>query len=76
MLHASLLRAGAISIPRIVAGKLLNTWRDCTRCARAYGVRWHELPLALAAAVAVQIMEVPGMIAAYRGQSFGARAYR
>ena len=76
MPHASLVRAGAVSIPLIVAGKLLNTWRDCTRCARAYGVRWHELPLALATAVAVQMMEVPGMIAAYRGRSIGASAYR
>lgn len=76
MPYASLVRAGVASIPLIVAGKLLNTWRDCARCARAYGVRWHELPLALAAAVAVQIMEVPGMIAAYRGRSIGASAYR
>ncbi len=76
MPYASLVRAGVPSIPLIVAGKLLNTWSDCARCARAYGVRWHELPLALAAAVAVQIMEVPGMIAAYRGRSIGASAYR
>jgi len=76
MPYASLIRAGVASIPLIVGGKLLNTWRDCTRCAHAYGVRWHELPLALGAAVAVQIMEVPGMIAAYRGRSVGASAYR
>jgi hypothetical protein len=76
MPYASLVRAGVASIPVIVAGKLFNTWRDCARCARAYGVRWHELPLALAAAVAVQIMEVPGMLAAYRGRRVGATAYR
>jgi hypothetical protein len=76
MPYASLVRAGPVTIPLIAAGKLLNTWRDCVRCRRIYGVRWHELPLALAAAVAVQVMEVPGMIAAYRGRSIGASAYR
>ena len=76
MPYASLVRAGAVSIPLIVAGKLFNTWRDCVRCGRVYGVRWRELPLAFAAAVAVQVMEVPGMLAAYRGTSVGASAYR
>lgn len=76
MPYASLVRVGAAAIPLIVAGKLLNTWRDCVRCSRFYGVQWHELPLALAAAVPVQAMEIPGMIAAYRGRSVGASAYR
>lgn len=76
MPYASLVRAGAATIPLISVGKLLNTWRDCVRCRHIYGVRRHELPLALAAAVAVQAMEVPGMIAAYRGRSIGASAYR
>lgn len=74
--YASLVRAGAVSIPLIVAGKLFNTWRDCVRCGRFYAVQWHELPLAFAAAVAVQVMEVPGMLAAYRGKNVGPSAYR
>ena len=76
MPYASLIRKGIAATPLIFAGKLFNTWRDCLRCASAYGVRWFEVPVALTAAVAVQALEVPGMIAAYRGRSVGETEYR
>lgn len=76
MPYASLIRSGIAATPLIFAGKLFNAWRDCLRCASAYGVRWFEVPVALTAAVAVQAMEVPGMIAAYRGRPIGETEYR
>lgn len=76
MPHASLVRLGPASIPLIVAGKTVDAWRDCLRCASGYDVRVHELPLVLGAAVVVQAMEAPGMWRAFRGASRGATAYR
>ena len=74
--YASLVRSGMPSIPLIWLGKLINSWGDCFRCAPSYGVRWFELPLALATSVAVNLMEVPGMIAGYRKQPIRKTAYR
>ena len=74
--YAGLVRLGLPAIPAVAAGKLVNTWRDCLRCASAYGVRWFEVPLALATAVAVNLMEIPGMIAAYRKKPIERTAYR
>jgi hypothetical protein len=76
MPHASLIRMGVVATPVVAAGKLINTWRDCLRCASAYGVRWFELPVAMGAAVIVNLMEIPGMLAAYRHDSIQGTAYR
>ncbi|MEO8575727.1 MAG: glycosyltransferase family 2 protein [Gemmatimonadales bacterium] len=76
MPHASLIRMGVVATPVVAAGKLINSWRDCFRCASAYGVRWFELPVALGAAVVVNLMEIPGMVAAYRHGSIQDTAYR
>lgn len=76
MPYASLVRLGIAAAPVIAGAKLVNSWRDCVRCGSAYGVRWYEMPFALAAAVAVNAMEIPGMLAAYRGRSVGSSAYR
>jgi len=74
--YAGLVRIGAVATPVIFGAKLLNTWRDCVRCASDYGVRWFELPFALGAAVIVNIMEIPGMLAAYRRLPIERTAYR
>ena len=74
--YASLVRSGVLSIPLIWFGKLFNSWRDCLRCAPAYGVRWFEVPLAMATSVAVGFLEIPGMIAGYRKQPIRKTAYR
>lgn len=76
MPHASLIRMGMVATPFVAAGKLLNSWSDCLRCASAYGVRWFELPVAMGAAVVVNLMEIPGMLAAYRRGSIQETAYR
>ena len=76
MPHASLIRMGMVATPLVAAGKLLNSWSDCIRCASAYGVRWFELPVAMGAAVIVNLMEIPGMLAAYRRGSIQETAYR
>jgi hypothetical protein len=57
-------RLGVISIPLIVAVRILDSFRDCIRVGHQYGVRWFELPLAFAAAVAVHLLEIGGMRAA------------
>jgi hypothetical protein len=57
-------RLGALSVPLIVAVRTLDSFRDCLRVGREYGVRWFELPLAFAAAVAVHLLEIGGMRAA------------
>ena len=74
--YARLVRAGVIAIPLIVAGKTLDSVRDCLRCFRYYNVKTYELPLALALTVVTHVLEIPGMLAAYRGQTIGATAYR
>ena len=76
MPHASLIRMGMLATPVVAAGKLLNSWSDCIRCGSAYGVRWFELPVAMGAAVIVNLMEIPGMLAAYRRGSIQETAYR
>ncbi|MBA5865680.1 MAG: glycosyltransferase [Nitrospira sp. CR1.3] len=74
--YASLIRAGVFAIPLIVAGKILNSVRDCFRCFRQYNVKSYELPLTLALAIVTHFLEVPGMLAAYRGHPPGTTAYR
>lgn len=74
--YARLVRSGVLSLPLVWLGKLLNSWGDCLRCASSYGVRWFELPLAMATSIAVTSMEMPGMIAGYRGKPIRRTAYR
>jgi hypothetical protein len=63
--HAWLVRLGAVSIPLIVAGRTLDSWRDCVRAGHHFGLRWYELPAAFAIAVAVHVLEIGGMMAAF-----------
>ncbi len=74
--YAWLTRLGPASIPLFSVGKTLNSWADCLRCARHYGVRWYELPLALALAVVVNLMEIPGMLSAFSRSELTDTAYR
>lgn len=63
--HAWILRLGAFSIPLIVAARTLDSFRDCIRAGRYYGLRWFELPAALVAAVYVHLLEIGGMASAF-----------
>ena len=59
---ASAARWGLLSLPFFVAARIAYDWRVCLRVHGAYSVRWYELPMALAFAVAVRALEIPGMI--------------
>lgn len=64
--HAWLVRLGVVAIPLVVAGRTFDSWRDCLRAGRHFGLRWFEQPAAFAVAVAVHLLEVGGMLAAFR----------
>lgn len=57
--YARLFRAGVFAIPLIVAGKTLDSVRDCLRCVRHYTVKTYKRPLALALTVSTHILEIP-----------------
>lgn len=73
---ASLVRAGPVALPLIVVGKMADAVADCVRCGRHYGVPWYAMPYAFAVAGVVSGLEVPGMLAAFRGRRVGETAYR
>lgn len=74
--YAGLVRTGTLAIPFIVAGKTFESVRDCLRCFRHYNVKTYELPLAFALTVVTHVLEIPGMLAAYRGQPMRETIYR
>jgi len=74
--YARLIHVGIPAIPLIVAGKIFDSVCDCLRCFRYYNVKTYELPLALALTVVTNVLEIPGMLAAYRGQSLSATEWR
>ncbi|MDO9117002.1 MAG: glycosyltransferase [Nitrospira sp.] len=74
--YAGLIRMGLIAIPLIVAGKTFDSIRDCVRCFRHYNVRWYEVPFAIALTMVTHILEIPGMLAAYRGHGIMGTQYR
>lgn len=74
--YAELIRMGLIAIPLIVAGKTFDSLRDCLRCFCQYNVRWYEVPLAIALTIITHILEIPGMVAAYRGHGIVETQYR
>jgi hypothetical protein len=76
MPHAWLVKLGPVAIPLIVAAKTLDSWGDCLRAAHHYRVRWYEVPLAMALSAALHLMEIPGMIQAFRGKPITRTRYR
>ena len=73
---AKLARLGRVSIPVILAGKIFDSWRDCIRCGRFYGVPWFQLPAAMLLSVGNHLLEYPGMWRAYRGNGLGGSFFR
>jgi len=69
--YAWVVRLGRIAIAPLLAAKIVIGWWDCLRCAHNYGIKWYQLPVALAASVGLALLEVPGMLAAFRGTGFG-----
>ena len=74
--YAWLARFGPASIPLFAVAKTLDSWWDCVRCGRQYGVRWYELPVAFCLAIVVHVMEIPGMIIAFQRREITETAYR
>jgi Glycosyl transferase family 2 len=74
--YSWLVRLGRIGIAPIIAWKILSGWRECLRCGRGYGIRWYEVPVAMAASVRNCLFEVPGMLAAFRGEGRGSSNFR
>jgi hypothetical protein len=76
MPYAWLTRLGVAAVPLFVAGKTIDAWITCLRCAHAYDVPWYALPYALALAVVTRAMEAPGIFRALRGIPLAATDYR
>lgn len=74
--YAWLVRFGRIAIVPLLAGKILTSWWDCIRCGRSHGIRWHELPVVMMASVVINLLELPGMLASFRGRGLGETYFR
>jgi hypothetical protein len=56
----------------VLAMAVAGTWKRSLRHASHYGLRWFEVPVALAAAVPTHALELPGILLALRGGSIEA----
>jgi hypothetical protein len=75
--HAWIIRLGALGLPLVLAMAIAGTWKRCLKHAPRYGIRWFELPAALAATVPAHAMEIPGIWLALRdGRLDSAGSYR
>jgi len=63
--HSWMLRLGILSIPAVLTARTLDSWWDCMRAGRFYGLRWFELPAAFVTAGYVHLLEIGGMIDAF-----------
>jgi hypothetical protein len=74
--HAWMVRMGVAGIPVFVAGRLLFTMWKCLTVAGSHGIRPWQVPYALALAVPVHLMEIPGMLLAHRDRPVADTVYR
>lgn len=74
--HAWLVRLRYASIPIFVAAKTLLTSRRIVARRAAQGVRWYELPVAFAVGFHRHLLEIPGMVMAFRGQPIRRTSFR
>jgi len=73
---AWLARLGVASIPFFVVARTVDSWWDGLRAGRHYGLRWFEQPIAFALAVVVHLLEIGGMLSAFRHEAITTTAYR
>jgi hypothetical protein len=71
-----LLYLGSASIPVFVFVSLARSWRRLLRLWRCYGLAWYKVPLGFALATAVNLMQIPGMRSALRGEKITDTLYR
>lgn len=69
-------RLGVASIPLFVLGRTVDSWWDGLRAGRHYGLRWFEQPVAFALAFVVHLLEIGGMLSAFRHEAITTTAYR
>lgn len=69
--HAWMFRLGVLGLPFVLAMSIAGSWKRCLRQASSYGIRWFEVPAALAVAVPAHILEIPGILLAFRGGPTG-----
>ncbi len=74
--YAWLVRLRYLSIPIFVVAKTLLTARRCWLRRKHFAVRWYEVPVAVAAGFVRHLLETPGMVMAFRGQSAPESAHR
>jgi hypothetical protein len=65
--HAWMFKLGSLGIPLVLAMAIAGSWKRCLKRGSYYGIRWFELPVALAVAVSAHAMELPGIMLALRG---------
>ncbi len=73
--YSWLIRLGPAAVPAIWLGKLCDLWADILRCHRHFDVAWYEIPFAFGVAGVVSLLEIPGMMAAYRREPLAETAY-
>ena len=73
---AWLARLGVVSIPLFVLARTVDSWWDGLRAGRHYGLRWFEQPVLLAIAFVVHLLEIGGMLRAFRHAAITTTAYR
>jgi hypothetical protein len=69
--HAWMFRLGVLGVPLVMAMAIAGSWKRCLKYGSHYGIRWFEVPLALAVAVPAHALEVPGILLALRGGWIG-----
>jgi len=65
--YAALVQMGRVSIPAVIGGKIIDSWRDCVRCGKNYGVSGAGLPAAMVMSIGIHSLEIPGMLQAFNG---------
>jgi hypothetical protein len=73
---AWMLRLGVVSIPLFVLFRTVDSWWDGLRAGRHYGLRWFEQPIAFVLAAVVHVLEIGGMLRAFRHEAITTTAYR
>lgn len=76
MPRAWLTNLSYLSIPVLFVGHILKSWWRAALYHRHYGVQTWQLPGVFGLAVLSHALEVPGMVAAYRGRGVGVTDYR
>jgi len=61
-----LLRLGKASIPLFYVGRVLESWGTCFRVGKQYGLRLTDYPFALALTLWIHLIEIKGMLLAFR----------